>query len=151
MAGMQQADVSRCSSSVSAGAATEGEALLQQVLGSRARRDGPSHKDFGLGRWKEYAVLKHGNNARFQSSVHGREMIKIAALREYETEVRLLRSSLESDCINRVWCTHVCLIVCSFDRLILCSMTCVTDVADASTSPQLASACAIIGTRTHAT
>jgi hypothetical protein len=89
---MQHAEVSRSSGAGSESgslglSASDSAALLQQVLDQRGKKLELTHKEFGLGRWKEYAVLKHGNNARFQNSVHGREMIKLAALREYETEV----------------------------------------------------------------
>lgn len=92
-ASMQHADASPASGAESeAGSlrlsASDSAALLQQVLDQRGKKVELTYKEFGLSRWKEYAVLRHGNNARFQNSVHGRELIKLAALREYEAEVR---------------------------------------------------------------
>eukprot|EP00752_Nemacystus_decipiens_P006008 g5426.t1 len=47
-----------------------------------------SSQNFGLHQWKEYAVLRHGNNRRFVNSQHGREILAetAAAIRAKEVE-----------------------------------------------------------------
>ena len=46
-----------------------------------------ARRKFGLSRWREYAVLRHGNNVAFQTSKHGREMIQSEAVRQNEEDV----------------------------------------------------------------
>ena len=57
-------------------------ALMSRNQGStQARMDDEGNmealrREFGLERWKEYAVLRHGNSVSFQTSEHGRAMIE---------------------------------------------------------------------------
>jgi hypothetical protein len=43
---------------------------------------------FTLQRWKEYALLRHGDNERFLKSPHGRRLIVADALRAYGNDVK---------------------------------------------------------------
>lgn len=43
---------------------------------------------FTLQRWKEYALVRHGDNERFLKSPHGRRLIVADALRAYGNDVK---------------------------------------------------------------
>ncbi|CAM9503234.1 unnamed protein product, partial [Discosporangium mesarthrocarpum] len=53
-------------------------------------------RDFGLRRWKEYAVLRHGGNTKFSKSTHGQEILMETASKIRAQEVEGLRAEVES-------------------------------------------------------
>jgi len=60
-------------------------------------------KQYGLARWREYAVLRHGNSIKFQQSDHGRAMIQQEALRQNNEDVKVLQNkitSLDTDIVD---------------------------------------------------
>ncbi|CAM9106724.1 unnamed protein product, partial [Hapterophycus canaliculatus] len=54
-----------------------------------------SSQEFGLCRWKEYAVLRHGRNRRFVNSPHGREILQETAAKLRTKEVEELNRELK--------------------------------------------------------
>ena len=53
-------------------------------------------QQYGLARWREYAVLRHGNNVNFQQTDHGRAMIQQEALRQNNDDVKVLQNKVTS-------------------------------------------------------
>ena len=51
-------------------------------------------RQFGLARWKEYAVLRHGNSVSFQTSEHGRAMIESEAIRQNNEDMTVLKEKI---------------------------------------------------------
>ncbi|GMH68777.1 hypothetical protein TrRE_jg10799 [Triparma retinervis] len=53
-------------------------------------------QQYGLARWREYAVLRHGNSVKFQQTDHGRAMIQQEALRQNNDDVNVLQNKVAS-------------------------------------------------------
>tara|TARA_B110000971_G_C19878140_1_gene439420 strand:- start:81 stop:731 length:651 start_codon:yes stop_codon:yes gene_type:complete len=70
------------------------QALSQRRTNSIHNAQQLNWKDFGLKRWQEYAVLKHGDSVHFQRSKHGRRMIKNEAIRKNNEDLKLLREEV---------------------------------------------------------
>lgn len=46
-----------------------------------------SYKEYGLQRWREYVVLKYGENFTFQQSPHGKDLIIMQGLRKFALQL----------------------------------------------------------------
>ena len=55
-----------------------------------------SYKEYGLGRWREYSVQKHGNSAKFQESPTGKKNIEAAVLSQYRSDALKLKQWADS-------------------------------------------------------
>ena len=74
-------------------------ALLSTILERNSLNDNAAkassgkkldHTQFTLQHWREYALLKHGDNEKFQKSPHGKSIIIAGALRDYSKDIRAL-------------------------------------------------------------
>ncbi|GMH48261.1 hypothetical protein TrLO_g889, partial [Triparma laevis f. longispina] len=78
------------------------KALMSRSLDSRQERMEEDEEmlaalreQFGLDRWREYAVLRHGNSVKFQTSIHGREMIEAEAIRQNSSDMQVLKEKIK--------------------------------------------------------
>ncbi|GMI03054.1 hypothetical protein TrVE_jg3404 [Triparma verrucosa] len=78
------------------------KALMSRSLESRQERMEEDEEmlaalreQFGLDRWREYAVLRHGNSVKFQTSAHGREMIEAEAIRQNSSDMQVLKEKIK--------------------------------------------------------